>query len=219
MSVETLSPAQQKIYDLLRAGKDRIAIVRELGLTIATFNAQCTRIRNKGLAIPNEAGQTPRSYQPTRQDIASGRSHRPPATGATSSQAVMNEAAGAGPAVYDVEATIKAAQARGELHGDMAAMHPMAIMGITIQFMRLCGGRFHAHQIIEDIYGAVRLLTADGPSADQVVENATKPFSGKQLSEDDLNQFLNKVEGVKDELQDMIEKATGGFSLQAAQTP
>jgi hypothetical protein len=192
MSLEMLSEAQRKLYDAIMAGKPKLEIMRDLRLTDGTYAAQCTRIRNKGVSLPNMA-PTP-----------------PPNLG--SKQDVLDQAVGSGDAIYDIEAAIKAAQARDEVHGDMKVMHPMAILGVTIQFMRLCGGRFHAHQTIEDVYGAIRTFNADGPSADDVVEAATKPFSKHVPDQERLDEWFDKVEGVKDELKEMLEGAT-------AQTP
>jgi len=214
MSVETLSSAQRDLYQAMQAGKDKNTIIRELGLTEGTFAAQCTRIKNKGISLPNFPGHTGtnpsfgQTHQPSRQDVASGRASRPMSTGPGESKSVLNEVSDAGPAVYDVERTIKEAQARGDIHGEMRDLHPMAILGVTIQFMRLCGGRFHAHQIIEDVYGAVRLMAGDGPKADDVVAAATKPFTAgpESLTHEDLQEFLGKVEGVKGELEDLFSK-------------
>lgn len=196
----SLSPAQQTLYNAILEGKSQDLIQRELKISTAIFTAQCTRIRNKGITINVVGGQVP-----TRQATTSGRSSRP---ASADGKKVIKEAFEAGKATYDVESLISEAQNRGDVHGDMAQMHPMAIMGLTIQFMRLCGGRFHAHQIIEDVYGAIRAFAADGPSADEVVEMATRPFSasGDSLTKDDLAELTGKMDSIKDELAVFVSK-------------
>jgi hypothetical protein len=202
MTVETLSPAQRQLYDAIQAGKDKDTCISELGLTEGTFAAQCTRIRNKGIQLPGLPGHSGQSSS-FEKPIS-----RPASTGPGSSESVLNEVSKAGPAIYDVEATIRKAQEQGSVHGDMATLHPMAVMGLTIQFMRLCGGRFHAHQVIEDVYGAVRTFTHDGPSADDVVEAATKSFTPQSgLTEDDLEEFLDKAGSIKGELEELLSRA------------
>jgi hypothetical protein len=34
-------------------------------------------------------------------------------------------------------------------------------MGVTIQFVKLCGGRMTAHQVIEDVYTALRQFSSE----------------------------------------------------------
>ena len=206
MSLASLSPAQESVYDAILAGKSQDAICHELNITTATFTAQCTRIRKKGITLNVVGGDS--AQVPTRQSVVLGRSSQPASTGPGASKSVLSEAFEAGEATYDVEKLITEAQQRGDIHGDMAQLHPMAIMGLTIQFMRLCGGRFHAHQIVEDVYGAVRAFTADGPSADEVVAAATKPFSasGDSLTQDDLDEFTDKMDSIKDELAAFVSK-------------
>jgi hypothetical protein len=189
-----LSAAQKSLYDAAQSGKSKDVICQELGLDSRTFDAQVTRIRKKGFSI-DVAGCVPYSGS-----LASA-SKQAVQTGA---KQIIDEAFEAGEATYDVEKAIQEAQDRGDVHGDMAQMHPMAIMGLTIQFMRLCGGRFHAHQIIEDVYGAVRSFAGDGPSPDDVVRTATEPFT--TLGQENLDQLLGKVGDVKDDLEVLLGK-------------
>jgi|2_EtaG_2_1085320.scaffolds.fasta_scaffold00326_23 hypothetical protein len=208
-NLSALSAAQLQVYNAIQAGTPKNQIIRELGLTEGTFAAQCTRIRTKGIQLPEFPGAKPPSST-SPAPVASGHSPQPAATG----EKVLDDAFQAGEPVFDVEGAIREAQKRGDIHGDMAAMHPMAVMGVAICFMRMCGGRFHAHQVLEDVYGAIRAFSADGPSADDVVKTATKPFTASDITQDDLDQFTNKVDSVKGELEELL----GRLSPAAAPT-
>jgi len=189
----SLSPAQRSIWDLATSGKSRDSIKQELGLSDGILNAQVTRIKNKGLDIVF-AGNPP-ANQPPNPPV--GKPPGFPKDGVTDDRNdirdVLDKLDGTGQAVYNIEATIKQAQEQGRVHGPMADLHPMAMFGITIQFMRLAGGRMHAHQVIEDIYGALRTFNHDGP-APEIVTSPLGEFDLKGVK-NDLEELLAKLPG------------------------
>lgn len=142
-----LTQDQQQVYALLQEGKDIDTIAAALNKkNKAVVAAQITRIKNKGFDI--------------RPKTQSGTKHPPRDHVPTTPEGVVEEAAKSGKAEYDVDSII--ARLREQCPNlDERDVHPMILLGTTIQFMRLCGGRMHAHQMIEDVYSAFRLLTGD----------------------------------------------------------
>jgi hypothetical protein len=49
----------------------------------------------------------------------------------------------------------------------------MILLGVAIQFTKLAGGRMHAHQLIEDVYEALRAMVGDG---EPPVSGETSPW-------------------------------------------
>jgi hypothetical protein len=119
---------------------------------------------------------------------------RPAATGPSSNQQVVREAEQAGPANYDIEGALKAAMP--EMHDLVRQVHPMIMFGITIQFMKTCGGRIQAHQVIEDVYAALRLFVGD-PSPDK--GGQTEDLLEK-VSKLDLDSIKEKLDGLTGDL-------------------
>jgi len=141
-----LSPAQKEIYDLVQAGGTPETIARKLGKELWIVNAQITRMRTKGVLPPRR----PLQASPTHERATS--------TGPTSNEAVAMQLNKAGTAQYEIPPELKSI---AEKHGEVLDVHPMILLGVTIQFVKLCGGRMHAHQVIEDVYGALRTLVSD----------------------------------------------------------
>lgn len=156
----TISPAQQEILNLVNSGKSPEQISKKLDKDLGIVNAQITRLRTKGvLPMPNSKKASEVFQQ------------RPASTGPTSNEAVAREIDKAGPAKYEIPEEAKRV---AEKHGEALDIHPMVLLGTTIQFVKLCGGRLHAHQVIEDVYGALRVMVVDSGNDD--VEHKTLPF-------------------------------------------
>lgn len=174
----TISPAQQEVYDLVMVGKTPQEIAKKLGKDIGIINAQITRLRSKGVLKPEP-----------RQSANTG---KPQAVGPTSNEAVANELNKAGAAKYEIPPELKKV---ADKHGEVLDVHPMIVLGVTIQFVKLCGGRMHAHQVIEDVYGALRVMVGDtDTSSDQ--PKTTLPYAAaEQLKtlEDQLNSIKNSL--------------------------
>lgn len=65
------------------------------------------------------------------------------------------------------------AQANGqEVDVDPSDTENMLLFGVTMQFMKLAGGRIKAHQMIEDVYSAVKIMNGESPD---VKKRTAKP--------------------------------------------
>jgi hypothetical protein len=218
--LESLSPPQREIYDLLLAGKSPAEVGRKLGKDAQIVNAQITRIKNKGIPVPGD-GTTNTPVVPADQftggaggqfvggsqsepahpmtlnpgtDLNPGLSTtRPTPTGASSNDQIARELTGKA-----VSADELAALARKVGGNAIKDIHPMLLMGIVIQFVRTCGGRMSAHQVIEDVYSALRGFANDGkpvPGDD----GEAKPLP--QTDQDRIKFLEEQVEGLREELQ------------------
>jgi len=154
-----LSPSQRTIYTMLVEGKSHASINRALGLRPGILNAQITRIR-KYMPIPgdddygrqaNPAHVSPSDLKPV------GDTSRPVGTGASSNEQIVRELSGQ---ALTADQLVELSKKVG---GNVARdIHPMILLGITIQFVRMCGGRMIAHQVIEDVYDALKSFVNDG---------------------------------------------------------
>lgn len=81
---------------------------------------------------------------------------------------VIDEVATSGQAVYNVEQAVDKLRSTFGAQASANDAHPMVLLGVTIQFMKLAGGRLAAHQLIEDVYSALRgLAGTDAPPMPQ----------------------------------------------------
>ncbi len=164
VTLEVLSPSQREVYDLLAQGKTPTQIVNSLDSTLGVINAQITRIRNKGLTLPGEEGEkplptlvNPAHVEP--QKVFAAPQERPLASGPSSNDQIASQLQNAGTALTPDQLSQLASKVGGSFAKDI---HPMVLMGVTIQFVKLCGGRMTAHQVIEDVYSALRGFAGDG---------------------------------------------------------
>lgn len=171
--LETLSPDQREIYSHLIKGATVQQIAEDMNRPDGIISAQRTRILNKGIDLPelpsrsNEGNQQTQNRQQTTARAA----------GPSSNEEVLREAQSAGTAEYDVEKVIEEVQRQGGTNLSKRDVHPMVLLGLTIQFMKLAGGRMHAHQLIEDVYGALRAMVDGGNIRDVPgVSTETKPW-------------------------------------------
>lgn len=54
-------------------------------------------------------------------------------------------------------------------------VHPMILMGVTIQYVKMCGGRMIAHQVIEDVYSALKMFVGTSIPDDGSQETVKLP--------------------------------------------
>lgn len=164
--LNTLSEAQRKVYDLLAQGRNSEQIARELDTTLGVVEAQKTRIRTKGIPLPGE-GPRPADTPPPATHVPVG--HLPPveplprlqSTGGSDNDRIAAQLTGK--ALNADELAKLAEKVAGTTAKDI---HPMVLLGCTIQYVKLCGGRMTAHQVIEDVYGALRAFAGNtGPDA------------------------------------------------------
>lgn len=157
--IELLSEPQREMYDLFQSGLTPEQVGQKLGKDMGTVRAQITRIKNKGVKIP-EFAQPMTSGLPSADDAM----HRPlsePPRDRRSEFDIINEAEQAGPAKYTVDEAVGMLKEKFNPSATPNDTHPMALLGVTIQFMKLAGGRLAAHQLIEDVYAALKAITND----------------------------------------------------------
>lgn len=175
--LNVLSPAQRDVYEAVeQQGLNPVQAAERLGSTVGVVQAQLTRIRNKGIPIRG-VGADERRPEPQ------------------SPQEVVKEAAAAGVAEYPVDESLQRAAERAAQGTDV---HPMVLLGVTIQFVKLVGGRMTAHQLIEDVYEALRTFVADGTVPE---EGATSPWP-KDLETENA-QLKAQMTAMQQELSDL----------------
>ena len=170
-----LSAAQQAVYDAVKEGLPPSTICEKLGITIGILSAQVTRIRNKGIPIqlPDES------------------------RGIETAEDVIKDVEKFGPPNFDVEAAIK--KATDGVHDMVLDVHPMVLFGITVQYMKMCGGRMHAHQMIEDIYQCLQIFVGDTSNDG----GETKDLLNT-VSEGDLTLIADKLDSLTKEVKEII---------------
>ena len=165
MTIDSLSPPQRLVYNLAQHGRTTTEIAIELGMTESVVTAQITRIRKKvELDHPHYAIAEPTGPATIPLPKAEPKTEPKPSQ-------VVKEAAEAGEAAYDIPEVLRRA---GEQAAKGRDIHPMILLGVTIQFVKLIGGRMHAHQIIEDVYEAMRVMADDGKAPPE--EGSTSPW-------------------------------------------
>lgn len=197
-----LSDAQKPIYDMAQRGCSVSEIAAELGSSESVITAQITRIRRKReFTHPSYviAGQEPpkpvsppmdRTYVPNPHVQPA-----PPNLVEPTPEKVIQGASEAGTAEYDIPEALRRA---GERVAEGNDVHPMVLLGITIQFVKLCGGRMHAHQLVEDVYEALRTMAGDGSPPP---EGATSPWPRDLESEN--AELKDNMVALQQELSDL----------------
>lgn len=167
-----LTEQQKIIFEMLNSGSSIDQVARDLGVETRIVAAQITRLSKKvkcdvrkWYRNTGEANQpAPRSSKPEvyEEPLSHGE--------------VINEAAkSTTPRSFeDIKAIVDDLDKRVVRPAD-SEVHPMVLLGIGIQFMRLCGGRMNAHQLIEDVYDAMHKLS-DGNCGGPQVLPSSKPW-------------------------------------------
>ena len=195
MSLELLNENQREIWQYIHNERHTVKeAASHFNKPESIIQAQITRCRSKGLIIdvPGETKISNNVFNapPGGVRLSHHESGRPSGS-PTSNEEVLKETLAAGPAKYDVESMIQEAQEQGAFGDEERNVHPMILMGVTIQFMKLAGGRLHAHQLIEDVYGAIRLQVGE-TRAESAIES--KPFDTSD------NSPLAMMEGIVAEM-------------------
>lgn len=174
MSDIALTPGQNDILNLATSGATTLQISSKLNLDERIVNAQLTRIRNKGYNTSptvtrlaealypesNVATQTKQTIPTIRTERGMENPQKETPRAPTSNDEIKDILLKSGRALTAEELEKLAAQVAGIVERDA---HPMLLLGVTIQFVRLCGGRFTAHQVIEDTYAALATMVNDLP--------------------------------------------------------
>lgn len=181
--INSLSEDQRAIYKLLVSGHTIEQIASQMDRPEGIIAAQRTRIINKGIDLPELPQVQQASQQASQQTPSTPKYDRPRVTSRSSNEAILDEAQQAGSAEYNVEKIIEEVKKQTGDNLSVRDVHPMVLLGITIQFMKLTGGRMHAHQLIEDVYGALRAMV-DGGQMREVpgATTQTKPWPPEKPS-------------------------------------
>ncbi len=186
VDLEVLTPSQRTIYDGLAAGKTPAEIADQMQSSEAIVRANMTRIVTKGVGLPQPGVAPPK---PAPDTVPVGQVLTPPrpiAQGGSENDRIAATIQDSAPALKAEELRAIADKVAGQTGRDV---QPMILMGVTMQYVRLCGGRFSAHQVIEDVYGALRSFVTDRPlTEDDGGEALPLPSSDKERLE-----FLEKT--------------------------
>lgn len=188
MAPSTLSESQQQVYDLLAKGYSPEKIADTLNSTLGVINAQITRIKTKGGSIPS----SPMNVNLEETFAPQPQVQKPQSTGASSNDEIANMLNTSGKAISAEELRELAAKAGGHVARDI---HPMVLLGVTIQFVKLCGGRIIAHQVIEEVYAA---LAAMFGKPDTTAQEPPHPPQGEQ---ERIKYLEERVQAMANELQ------------------
>lgn len=174
-----LSAAQQDIVDLVKQGVTEVSqLAKRLKKSDGIIKAQLTRIRNanEGHLVSKVTGSP--------VETASKGSRPVNVTPQSDNARVVQGAVDAGPAVYDIpQSAIDAAR----MYTQDSDVHPMVLLGTTIQYCKLVGGRLSAHQLIEEVYEALRVMVSDGsPRVGQEDWTAPWPLNAVEMENESL---------------------------------
>ncbi len=185
--MSSISPPQQEIISLVQQGVTTVSgLAEKLGKSEGIINAQITRIQNSG----NE--HLVAAVQKTTQT-----SSRPTNTGSSSNEQALQGAVDAGEAVYTIPDELVDAARQYAQDRDV---HPMVLLGVTIQFVKLVGGRLASHQLIEQVYEALRTMVSDGsPKVDEENWSAPWPLNAVEAENVELKQQLAEFQRRQDE--------------------
>lgn len=104
----------------------------------------------------------------------------------------MSEAQKAGNAQYEIPEEL--AQSVRDFVGEKD-VHPMVLLGITIQFVKFVGGRLTAHQLIESVYEALRAMVSDGsPKVGTEEWSAPWPMNAVEAENAELKKRIAELE-------------------------
>jgi cell division protein FtsB len=79
--------------------------------------------------------------------------------------------------------------------GGKTDVHPMVLLGVTIQYVKLVGGRLSAHQCIEQVYEALRVMVGDGsPKVGEEQWTAPWPLDSVEAENEILKQRIADLE-------------------------
>jgi hypothetical protein len=171
-----LSPSQLEIIELADQGFTTVsAIAAKLGKTEGIVRAQLTRIRTAGegcqiVKIRDDCAPAPKKTPSAGEET--------PFRVPQSNQDAIREAAKTD-ANYKVPPNL--AEQFQQRFGGKTDVHPMVLLGVTIQFTKLAGGRLSAHQLIEDVYDALRTMVGEGSPPEWVNPTSTLEQENEEL--------------------------------------
>lgn len=186
----SLSAPQQEIVSLVEQGVTTVTeIAGRLGKSEGIVRAQLTRIKTAGEGHRIARVQDSHSV-PTSSPQTTG---KPRSSGASSNQGVIQDAQDAGQAEYRIPDHL--AQQFQSQFGGKTDIHPMVLLGVTVQYVKLCGGRLSAHQMIEQVYEALRAMVSDGsPKVGEEQWSAPWPLDSVEAENEELKRRIADLE-------------------------
>lgn len=188
----TLSDSQRKIADLVEQGVTSVGeLARRLGKSEGIIRAQVTRMQTKG---EGSRVASIKDAMPTSSGPAAPVRDKPRApAGSSSNAAVLREAQEAGQAEFKIpDHLVKEFQ---DQFGGKTDVHPMVLFGVAIQFVKLVGGRLSAHQLIEQVYDALRTMVSDGsPKVGKEQWSAPWPLNAVEAENAELKARIEQLE-------------------------
>lgn len=156
-----LSELQTRIVTMVKDGDTNIASLAEkIGCSKRVIKAQLTRITKSDPKAISKANQK-----------ALTESSIPQISDRFKSDVSVDNASD----IYNTIAEAQRKETITKLVGEVAAQfqntyqtnnikvdtHPLVLMGVTIEFVKLCGGRIMAHQLIEDVHAAISTMVGN----------------------------------------------------------
>jgi len=164
---------QQSILELLQKGKTPEQVAKKLNLGERIVNAQITRLRNSGALEDPKAKEVQEEFVPVSHGPATTRPR-----GQSGTDQIAQDLDKSG--TFDVDEVVKRLQAAADKHGLENDVHPMLLLGVTIQFCKFVGGRMHAHQLIEDVYTSLQAMVGDTPYTAQDTKSTQPPMTPEE---------------------------------------
>jgi hypothetical protein len=201
-----LSSDQREIYEKLEQGMSPVSIANSMDRPLGIINAQITRMRTKGIQLPRESAAARSALTHHPEDLT--RREKPLASNLTSNEDIAAELKGK--ALSQDELLKELASKIGGVAANDA--HPMIVLGCTIQFMKMCGGRMHAHQVIEDVYAAMKALAqgSDKPLPGESGSTAIPGSDREELMERQIVELRQKLEKLEQREQREPTSSYGG---------
>lgn len=208
-----LTESQRSIYDGLANGATVERIAQTLGTTPALVNANITRIKNKGFELPKPGSprlSVPATHVETK-DLLGPTPEKPVASGGSENDRIAAQLNVSGKAISADELRALADKVAGP---SAREVQPFVLMGLTIQYIKLCGGRMTAHQVIEDVYGALRAAVVEnGGSVPEDKGGETVPLPANETERVTFLEEQVKAQDSKiSDLEAKLRKFTGSHS-------
>jgi len=148
--MKELSDQQRLILNLLTEGTSIDKIASGLRVDTGIIKAQITRMRNKGVTIPDAKENASKESTVRVEKVLS---EQVLAAFEQARNIVANVAIDES-TLPDLENRLRGQP--GAEHYLAMGFHPFLQFDVVIKFVKLFGGRVAAHQAIEDVFGALR---------------------------------------------------------------
>ena len=154
-----MSPFYTDVKRLMKSGMSAEAMCVELNKPLTVIKRAITNLQKEGvrykvrgpdnLSSPAPVTPKPEETKGTGQRVFPPRQTKLPQT----PEAILSSIANEKPLEYDLSILEKVKD------GEESNAAPMLLMGTTIAYIQLCGGRLKAIQTIEDVYAALKAFS------------------------------------------------------------